>query len=81
MILNQFSEEVGFKDWYVDRRWFELDEDEVKLLNLLHDFAEKGEEEFEAVVKYLLIYFDQLEDKNEFNLEDALKLYEVESSL
>ena len=58
-----------------------MDEDEDKLLNLLHDFAEKGDEEFEAVVKYLLIYFDQLEDKNEFNLEEALQLYEGESGV
>ncbi len=32
VILNQFSEVDAFKDWYVDRRWFEPDEDEVKLL-------------------------------------------------
>lgn len=79
IILSELDHVDNFKDWYLDD-WRELDEDEEHLFTLLNLYAEKGTEEFKAVVKYLLTYVEQLEDKSKFNMEEALKLYEGESS-
>lgn len=78
VIRNHLHDEVSFREWYI-AGWHEPDDD--KLLNLLNSYGEIGNEAFENVVKYLLVYVDQLENKSNFEIEAALQLYEGESSL
>lgn len=82
VIYNHFYEGkgMGFKEWYIDR-WYEINNDEADLFNLIQSYAEKSNEDFEDTVKHLLEYVEQLGDKDDFNLKEALQLYEGDKSL
>ena len=55
--------------------------EEIEYLDVLNGYEEIGIEEFKDVVKYLYIYSNQFEDKQDFDMEVALRLYEGGSGL
>lgn len=79
LIENNYEKKSGFRDWYLST--WSVPGEETKLIDVLHVYEEKGEEEFKDIVKFLYMQYSQLEDKNDFDAESVLQLYEGESSL
>jgi hypothetical protein len=86
ILLNHFEVETGldrFEDWYVQESFQSQSELPIELANLvdiLNRYEKQGEAQFQQVVKYLFTQYDQLEDKTEYDLEAALKMYVGERS-
>ena len=78
LIENNYQEKSGFKDWYLST-WGPVED--TKLLEVLHVYEEKGEDEFKDIVKFLYVQYSKLEDKRDFEAETVLRLYEGETSL
>ena len=76
-ILSHYQDKVGgFKEWYFSH-WFS--EEENKSINILNRYEEKGIEKFNDAVKFLYNQFSKIEDKQDFDMEAALQLYEGET--
>ena len=60
-----------FLNWY--------SEEENKSINILNRYEEKGIEKFNDAVKFLYNQFSKIEDKQDFDMEAALQLYEGET--
>ncbi|MFD1929594.1 hypothetical protein ACFSFY_16245 [Sporosarcina siberiensis] len=73
-MLKQLGNEMEFKEWYGEYRL--MDDRSLSLVNLLHGYEEQGIEAFNEVLNYLFQYVVQLDDQQEFDMVDALKLYE-----
>lgn len=52
----------------------------ANLVEILNRYDEQGEEHFQQVVKFLFTQYEQLDDKDNFDLEDALSRYEGENA-
>lgn len=78
LIKNHFEEKSGFRDWYLST-WGPVEE--TKLIDVLHVYEEKGEDELKDIVKFLYRQYSQLEDKDDFDADAAVQLYEGEVSL
>ncbi|MBS4209315.1 hypothetical protein [Bacillus sp. FJAT-50079] len=76
LLTNQLREVVSFQEWYMENRWIE--DDVPPQVKLLQSYEEKGE--FAEVVKFLYEQYRELEDKQEFQIDAALRLYEGESN-
>ncbi|GIN57992.1 hypothetical protein J8TS2_23110 [Lederbergia ruris] len=74
MILNNLNEQVRFTEWYKSNYWVE--DEGIALANLLQSYEEKGPEPFKDVLKYLFDDWKGLENKQDFDMEAALKQYE-----
>ncbi|WP_342429256.1 hypothetical protein [Neobacillus sp. FSL H8-0543] len=77
-ILSDLHDEIGFKDWYLST-WGSAVE-ETGLVDLLNEYEGEGTVKFNEVVKFLYKQYEQLEEKQEFDMEAALQLYEGETS-
>ncbi|MCR2823835.1 hypothetical protein [Lederbergia panacisoli] len=78
LIMDHLHEQISFTEWYKST-WWGAGED-LTPLNLLHPYEEKGLESFKEVVKYLLNDWKGLDNKLDFDMEEALKQYEGEST-
>ena len=78
IVENNYQDKSGFKDWYLST-WGQVED--TKLLETLHEYEEKGEDEFKDIVKFLYLQYSQLEDKSDFDAEATVQLYERETSL
>ncbi len=77
LIENNYQKKSGFKDWYIS----EWRPEETRLLDILGEYEEKGEDEFKDIVKFLFVHHSQLEKGADFDWEVILKSYEGGSSL
>ncbi len=69
--------EGGFKKWYIPNGY--ADGRKTNLSEILNGYEEKGIEEFSDVIKFLYHQYAQLKIRHEFDMEEALQLYEGES--
>lgn len=77
MILNHLEEQVSFEEWSKSNS---LGEGKSRtLVKLLQRYKNKGSEPFKDVLKYLFDYWIGLENKQEFDMEAAIKQYEGDS--
>ncbi|MBW8348261.1 ABC transporter permease [Bacillus sp. IITD106] len=76
-IMNHLHEQVSFADWYKSTWW--VGDEDLTLVNLLGNYENKGLEPFKEVVKYLFESWKGLENKQDFDMEAALKHYEGDS--
>ena len=77
MIANHLQEQVSFAEWYKSNWWVEGED--LTVVNLLQSYEKKGSEKFKDVLKYLFHYWTELDNKQDFDMESALKQYEGES--
>ncbi|MBS4198236.1 hypothetical protein KHA93_00995 [Bacillus sp. FJAT-49732] len=77
IIMNQLHEQVSFVEWYKSTWWGA--EEDLTLVNMLQTYEDKGHDQFKDVLKYLFNYWNGLENKQDFNMKDALNEYEGES--
>lgn len=72
VIMNELEEGMGFKEWYVSI--WGTDGEDLALINALNDYQRKGE--MKEVVKFLYNYAGQLDEVQEFEMEEVLQQYE-----
>ncbi|WP_312473515.1 hypothetical protein [Neobacillus sp.] len=77
MIMNNLHEQISFAEWYKSN--WRVEGEKLTPVNLLQGYEEKGIEQFKDVIKYLFNYWVELDNKQEFDMEVALKQYEGES--
>lgn len=73
VILDHLQDVENFKDWYEERWSFYGDEDKPILARL-----EEYGDGFSDVIRYLYLYVVNMENKADFNLEEALAQYDEE---
>ncbi|MCJ8008277.1 hypothetical protein ACFFF5_11615 [Lederbergia wuyishanensis] len=76
ILMNHLHEQVSFVEWYKSTWWGA--EEDLSLVNLLQTYEENGHDQFKDVVKFLCDYWKGLENKQDFDMKDALKQYEGE---
>src|SRR5690606_34745397 len=76
-IMNHLHKQVSFIDWYKSNYW--VQDDDLILANLLQAYEDKGHDQFKDLVKYLFDYWKGHENKQNFDMKEALKQYEGES--
>lgn len=72
LIISEFQEEGSFRKWYA------LSE-ETELLKRLDAYEKQGM--LSDITKYMYHQYAELEDKNDFDMETSLRLYERETGL
>lgn len=78
-IMNQLQEEPSFIEWYKKSWW--SDEEIPTLVHILGKYENENSDKFYDIVKYLYHYWNQLDDKLQFDMESAIQAYEGESKL
>lgn len=76
-ILNKSQDEGDFKKWYRPVVT-PMEEAEKALVKVLDEYEKQGE--LRNVIKFMFMYHQQ-DDQHDFNMKEALQLYEGEKSL
>ena len=77
-ILSEFQDEGDFKKWYRPMVT-PMEEAEKALVKVLDKYETQGQ--LSDVIKFLYYQYDDLDDQRDFNMREALQLYEGEKSL